>query len=220
MTQAAIGLRERARYKQALLYSRLRRIALAAGQQLAQRGALAAPDDAFFLGIGELDDLLSGAAMYPEETRSLVELRKAAHARFEQRPLADVLVTAPGDYRTVAHGRSAAGESASARALHGMSVCGGVARGQARVLTHVAQSAELRPGDILVTRQTDPGWAPAFGAIAGLVLERGGMLSHGAILAREYGIPTVVGIAGALERIASNTPIEVDGDCGDVRLLA
>ena len=219
MTQAAIGLRERARYKQALLYSRLRRVALTAGHQLAQRGALGVPDDVFFLAIGELDDLLSGAAMYPGETRALVELRKTAHGRFERQSLADVLITAPGDYKTVSQGRSATGTGASPT-LKGMSVCGGIARGRAKVLTHVAQSAELHPGDILVTRQTDPGWAPVFGAIAGLVLERGGMLSHGAILAREYGIPTVVGIAGAVDRIVSGTPIEVDGDCGDVRLLA
>ena len=70
---------------------------------------------------------------------------------------------------------------------------------------------------MLVTRQTDPGWAPAFATIAGLVLERGGMLSHGAILAREYGIPTVVGVRAATERIATGSIVRVDGDRGEVQ---
>ena len=215
-TQAAIGLRERARYKQALAYSRVRRIALAAGGKLVQRGMLEAADDVFFLSIGELDDLLSGAAMHPGETAALVRLRKDAHARFEQQRPDDTLITAPGDYEAVRRGSS---QSAAGASLRGTSVCGGIARGPARVLAEVAQSRALCPGDILVTRQTDPGWAPVFGAIAGLVLERGGMLSHGAILAREYGIPTVVGIAGAVERIRTGMAVEVDGDCGDVRIL-
>jgi pyruvate,water dikinase len=78
----------------------------------------------------------------------------------------------------------------------------------------------LSAGDILVTRQTDPGWAPAFVHIGALVLERGGMLSHGAILAREYGIPTVVGIAGATQYIADGAAVRVDADQGDVHILA
>jgi phosphohistidine swiveling domain-containing protein len=87
------------------------------------------------------------------------------------------------------------------------------------VLTEVQQACELSAGDILVTRQTDPGWAPAFVAIRGLVLERGGMLSHGAILAREYGIPTVVGVAGATARIPDGATVQLDGDQGVVALV-
>jgi pyruvate,water dikinase len=88
------------------------------------------------------------------------------------------------------------------------------------VLSEVSQAAGLAAGDILVTRQTDPGWAPAFVQIAGLVLERGGMLSHGAILAREYGIPTLVGVREACRLIPDAAMIEVDAEQGDVRVLA
>jgi pyruvate,water dikinase len=76
----------------------------------------------------------------------------------------------------------------------------------------------FRAGEILVTRQTDPGWAAVFFLTKGLVIERGGMLSHGAIIAREYGIPAVVGVNDATRRIRSGERIRVDGDNGVVEL--
>ena len=77
----------------------------------------------------------------------------------------------------------------------------------------------LHEGDVLVTRQTDPGWGPVFFLIKGLVMERGGMLSHGAILAREYGIPTVVGVHNATKQISHGQTITVNGDRGIVQLV-
>jgi len=218
-TQAAIGLRERARLKQALLYSRLRRIALAIGERLAAAGTLSARDDVFFLGVQELDQLLSGLAMFPSETAALVALRRAAHRRYETLTPADVLIAAEGDYPDATLPAPNI-SSPGADSLRGAGVCGGIATGTARVLTEVGETRTLAQGDILVTRQTDPGWAPAFVVIGGLVLERGGMLSHGAILAREYGIPTVVGIAGATTRFASGDRLRIDGDHGDVQRIA
>lgn len=213
-TQAAIGLRERARFKQALLYSRLRRVALEIGSRLQANGTLNAADDVFFLTLSELDQRLSGYAMFPGEVRGLVAMRREAHARFFEAAPPDVFTAEEGDYPDPRAVRTA--RAAQDGSLRGASVCGGVATGPAKVLTDVVQTCSLVKGDVLVTRQTDPGWAPAFVAIGGLVLERGGMLSHGAILAREYGIPTVVGVAGATERIASGSTVRVDGDRGEV----
>ena len=90
--------------------------------------------------------------------------------------------------------------------------------GRAAILLDVTQSGLLRSGDILVTRQTDPGWGPIFPLISGLVIERGGMLSHGAIIAREFGIPAVVGVKGATDRIPHDTQVTVDGNRGVVHL--
>lgn len=216
-THAAIALRERARLKQALLYNRLRRIALTIGERLAGAGVLADRDDVFFLTVPELDELLSGGAMFHAETARLTALRREAHARFAAVSPPDSFVAPEGHYPSFS--AQATAQSTSAR-LHGESVCGGVATGRARVLTEVSQTRELTSGDILVTRQTDPGWAPAFVHIGALVLERGGMLSHGAILAREYGIPTIVGIAAATVRIADGARVRVDADQGDVDILA
>jgi len=90
---------------------------------------------------------------------------------------------------------------------------------RATVLADVSESGRLAAGDILITRQTDPGWAPIFFLVKGLVMERGGMLSHGAIIAREYGIPTVVGVHDATTKIPSGRTVTVDGDAGSVRLM-
>ena len=82
----------------------------------------------------------------------------------------------------------------------------------------VTESAQLARGDILVTKQTDPGWGPVFFLISGLVIERGGMLSHGAIIAREFGIPCVVGVKQAMERIPTGSTITVNGNDGSIRV--
>jgi pyruvate,water dikinase len=102
--------------------------------------------------------------------------------------------------------------------LSGLGACGGIASGRATVLADVRDAHRLRPGDILVTRQTDPGWGPVFPLISGLVIERGGMLSHGAIIAREFGIPAVIGVCDATRRIADGQRVLVDGNRGTVRL--
>ena len=103
--------------------------------------------------------------------------------------------------------------------LRGLGACGGRATGRATVLGDVAEAGRLVAGDVLVTRQTDPGWAPVFFLIRGLVMERGGMLSHGSIIAREFGLPAVVGVADATRRIPSGATVAVDGDEGVVRVV-
>ena len=87
------------------------------------------------------------------------------------------------------------------------------------MLTDVTETHRLRKGDILVTRQTDPGWGAVFPLISGLIMERGGMLSHGAIIAREFGIPSVVGVPCATEAIAHGADVHVDGDRGTVLVI-
>jgi pyruvate,water dikinase len=86
------------------------------------------------------------------------------------------------------------------------------------VLADVGEARRLTRGDVLVTRQTDPGWAPLFCLVSGLVIERGGMLSHGAIVAREFGLPCVVGVRDATRLIAHGARITVDGDRGSCTL--
>ena len=88
--------------------------------------------------------------------------------------------------------------------------------GRARVILSPQEATTLQAGDILVTRSTDPGWTPVFALISGVVLEIGGQLSHGAIVAREYGLPAVVNVAGATRRIVDGETITVDGGAGTV----
>jgi pyruvate,water dikinase len=265
-TQRAITLRERARLKQALLYSRLRHVALAIGSRLADTERLEKADDVFFLTAEEIDELASGTAMFPEQARGLVSVRRAEHERFLAMTPPDAMTLSRGAYwsplsandeppvtacvtKTTKHlgdlcdgrrqlrtehdepraanseprtansePRTANSEQRRDRSLAGLGACGGVTTARAAILADISEAGRLAPGDVLVTRQTDPGWGPLFPLVSGLVIERGGMLSHGAIIAREFGIPSVVGVEGATTKIRHGCTITVDGDRGLVRL--
>ena len=109
-------------------------------------------------------------------------------------------------------------ENLPAGALVGLPVCAGIVEGRARVILDPA-AADLEPGDILVTAFTDPSWTPWFVAIAGLVTEVGGLMTHGSVIAREYGLPAVVGVVNATTTIENGQRIRVNGTHGYVELL-
>jgi pyruvate,water dikinase len=221
--QRSVGYRERARLKQALLYSRYRRLALAVGQQFVTHKILITADDIFYLTHGEIESLLAGSSMFPLETAALAKLRRDAHTPLAASAPPDRLFLAPGE--TWRNSSSDTGDDATSRGevsnndLRGQGVCGGSIVGRAVVLSDPNQFEQVSQGDILVTRQTDPGWGPILFLVKGLVMERGGMLSHGAILAREFGIPSVVDVQRATKRIVTGNIIRVDGDRGLVEIL-
>jgi phosphohistidine swiveling domain-containing protein len=227
-TQRSIQLRERARLKQALLYSRLRQVALAIGDDLCAEGRFDRRDDVFMLTFDELDALLAGQAMFPDHLKDEIRVRAGAHVEASAMRPPDKFVLAEGDYLPSSETRGTAlgglgassGTAPVETTLTGTSACGGRATARATVLSDVAEAHQLHTGDILVTRQTDPGWAPVFPLIAGLVMERGGMLSHGAIIAREFGIPSIVGVADATRLIPSGATVCLDGDRGSVRVIS
>jgi phosphohistidine swiveling domain-containing protein len=226
-TQRSIQLRERARLKQALLYSRLRRVALAIGDDLCAGGRLGRREDVFMLTFDELDTLLAGGAMFPDHLGEETRARLLAHAELCAMRPPDKFVLAEGEYLASTETRGtrpfrlkAETTEKGVATLTGTSACGGRATARATVLADVTEAHKLHAGDILVTRQTDPGWGPVFPLIAGLVMERGGMLSHGAIIAREFGIPSIVGVADATRLIPSGATVCLDGDRGSVRVLA
>jgi pyruvate,water dikinase len=106
-----------------------------------------------------------------------------------------------------------------AGALVGLPVSAGTIEGRARVILDMVE-ADLEPGDILVTAFTDPSWTPLFVAIKGLVTEVGGLMTHGAVIAREYGLPAVVGVEHATRLIRDGQRIRVDGTAGYVEILS
>ena len=225
-TQRSIQLRERARLKQALLYSRLRRVALTMGDRLVAAGRLVDRDDVFFLTAEEVELLVAGGAMFPHHVKPLIALRREAHIALGASMPADSIELGVGEYlpahspegRPRDNGEASRGDGAEQ--LCGVGACGGSATARAAILLDVTESNKLSAGDVLVTKQTDPGWGPIFPLISGLVIERGGMLSHGAIIAREFGIPSVVGVKDATRLIAHGSSITVDGDRGTVHLAA
>ena len=117
--------------------------------------------------------------------------------------------------QTTAGGRGPAGSNGGAGRLSGTPASAGTITARARVILD-PQGAHLEPGEILVAPSTDPGWTPLFLTAGGLVMEMGGPNSHGAVVAREYGIPAVVGVPDATSRIATGHSITVDGAAGTV----
>ena len=211
-TRSAIGLRERARLKQALLYTRLRMVLLEVGARLVARGDIDVADDVFFLGVDELIDHLAGISLFGAMVRETIALRRSQHERLSAESPADAFVIERGRWQPPVD--AATSTDVPGDALKGTPAAGGRARGRAAVLRDVQEAARMQRGDILVTKQTDPGWGPVLFLAKALVIERGGMLSHGAIIAREFGVPCVVGVKNASTRIAHGAHIDVDGDRG------
>jgi len=221
-TQQSVKFRERARFRQALLYSRLRSLALACGRTLTQTGTLENIDDVFFLTFNELLLLLTNGWSSPTEPRSCIQNRRAEHAAQSKLEMPDVFTLVAGHTVTTKDFPSGHVETAHSNhdgMLVGVPASAGVVQGRAAVLEGLADADRLQRGDVLVARQTDPGWAPLFFLVKGLVLERGGMLSHGSILARELGIPSVVGVNQAMMRIHHGNQIIVNGDAGHVECV-
>ena len=223
-TQQSIGCRERARLKQAMLYQCLRRVCLALGEQQVQSGSMAAIDDLLYLNCEEIEAYFSGGALIPQEFRELIRTRRDRLQQLSKVQPPDTFALQEGQHWTLnsanqSDKRNVGVDESQSNQWSGQGVCGGSVTGTAKVLCDISEAAKLSVGDILVTRQTDPGWGPVFLLIRGLVMERGGMLSHGAIIAREYGLPTVVGIPNATTNITTGQTVLVDGDRGIVHRI-
>ncbi|MHB1416029.1 MAG: PEP/pyruvate-binding domain-containing protein [Chloroflexota bacterium] len=203
------GLRETPKFLITWLFQALREMMLAAGDQLVAQGRLERREDVFFLHFTELGRL--GQDDLP--VAQLVAERKREYERELKRPRAPRVVTSEGE---AFYGEPLAADGGG---LVGAGASPGVVRGRARVIRDPL-GAKLAAGEILVAPSTDPAWTPLFLAAGGLVMEAGGAMSHGSIVAREYGIPAVVGLPEATTRIADGREIEVDGNRGVVRLIA
>jgi pyruvate,water dikinase len=187
-------------YKQALLRE--------AGR-LVRSGVLREWDDIYFLRLHELSEVVRTN----EADADLILERREAFRSYEALTPPRVL-TSDGEAITGQYRR----DDPPPGALPGLPVSAGTVEGRARVLTDMAR-AELEAGDILVTAYTDPSWTPLFVAAAGLVTEVGGLMTHGAVIAREYGLPAVVGVEQATRLIHDGQRIRVHGTEGYVQIL-
>ena len=214
--------RENLRFERTRLFGRVRRIFLEAGRRLFAEGVLDDARDVFHLELDEIVAYVEGAAACGD-LRGLAGVRRRAFERYaELEAPADRFETFGAPYIANSYAGSAAipageGEAGGDDGLRGIGCCPGVVRGRARVIRD-PRGAELKQGEILVAERTDPGWIMLFPAAAGILVERGSLLSHSAIVAREMGIPAIVSIAGVTSRIESGRWIEMDGARGTVRL--
>jgi len=198
------GLREVPKYHMVVALAAVRRELARVGAELARRGSIETADDVFFLDLAEARAALQGGDL----RRRVGERRGVYQAELRRRHVPSVLLsdgTEP-EAETLA-------ASAGAAALVGTAASAGTVTGSARVILDPV-GAHLEPGEILVAPSTDPGWTPLFLTAGGLVMEMGGANSHGAVVAREYGIPAVVGVPGATGRISTGQRITVDGTAG------
>ena len=200
------GLREMPKFCIVLLMARARELLWTVGAELAEAGRLQSAGDIFFLSVPE-----AWAALAGEDLRPLILDRRAVYEQELGRRHVPRLLLSDGTEPT-AGTHHATGEDG---VLRGTPASGGVVTQKARVILDPGE-AGLEPGEILVAPSTDPGWTPLFLTAGGLVMEMGGPMSHGAIVAREYGIPAVVGVPDATELIETGQRITVDGSAGEV----
>jgi pyruvate,water dikinase len=202
------GIREVPKYVLILLLARGRALLWPVGEELARARRLEKAEDIFFVSIPEARAALAG-----EDLRALVRARRASYDHELSRRHVPRVLLSDGTEPTADMQTTEMGDGT----LRGTPASAGMVTAKARVVLDPA-GARLEPGEILVAPSTDPGWTPLFLTAGGLVMEMGGAMSHGAVVAREYGIPAVVGVPGATEHISTGQRITVNGSAGIVRI--
>jgi pyruvate,water dikinase len=182
---------------------------LVEAERLVRSGVLSEKEDIFYLRFEELHDMVRTNRLDDQ----LVRQRKDAFISYQAlRP--PRVFTSDGEIVAGTYARI----DVPAGALVGLPVSAGTSEGRARIV-HDVDEADFEAGDILVTVYTDPSWTPAFLAVIGLVTEVGGLMTHGAVIAREYGLPAVVGVEGATRLIRDGQKIRVNGTQGYIEIL-
>ncbi len=204
-----IGYREYPKYGMVSRYFIYKQAVLGEAARLVQAGVLREEEDVFFLTFPEIAEVVRTQQVDGE----LIHERKDAFASYQTLTPPRVL-TSEGEAVAGSYRRT----DVPAGALVGLPVSAGTVEGRARVVVDIGQ-ADLEPGDILVAAFTDPSWSPLFVTIDGLVTEVGGLMTHGAVIAREYGLPAVVGVEHATQLIPNGQMIRVHGTEGYVERL-
>jgi phosphohistidine swiveling domain-containing protein len=213
--------RENLRFERTRLFGRIRRLFLEAGRRLQAIGRLDDARDIFYLELGEILAFNDGTAT-TIDLRSLAAVRKKEFTAYREGAApAERFETRGPVYHAQAYRSSKPSEEikSAGEERHGLGCCPGIVRGTARVVRD-PKRAQLSAGCILVADHTDPGWIMLFPSARGLLVERGSLLSHSAIVARELGIPAVISIPGLLEWLRDGDEVELDGAAGTVRRLA
>jgi phosphoenolpyruvate synthase/pyruvate phosphate dikinase len=214
--KARVRDRENLRFERTRLFGRVRRIFLALGARMTEAGVVNAPRDVFCLTVEELLGAVEGAAV-TGDLKALVKLRQAEWDAQIRRPDPPERFSSTG-----AHVVGVAALSAhetrpleTSEIRKGLACCKGVVTAKVRVIDDPRVEA-LAPGEILVARHTDPGWIAVFANAAGVIAERGSLLSHSAIVAREMGVPCVVSLKGVTQWLRTGDVVRLDGGAGTV----
>ncbi len=209
--QSVAPIREDALADVGLAWPQVRRMLLEIGQRLQRAGVISAREDVFWLHRNEINETLSSLADQVEQRKELW--------RGQRRATPPQLLPKGGWIEIWRRWLPAASEEQTGNVIKGIAGSMGTVTAPARVLGGPQDFGQMQPGDVLVASITTPAWTSLFAMASGVVTDIGGPLSHSSIVAREYGIPAVLGTAVATRRIRSGQLIRVDGDAGTVRLL-
>ncbi|MBV9788231.1 MAG: phosphoenolpyruvate synthase, partial [Chloroflexi bacterium] len=204
-----IGYREYPKYGIVNRYFIYKQALLKEAERLVQANVIHAKEDIFYLTFDELREVIRTQQL----DYQIIDRRKDEYKAFEKLTPPRIY-TSDGEIITGQYKR----DHLPAEAIVGLAVSAGVIEGRARVILNM-EDADLEAGDILVTSFTDPSWTPLFVSIKGLVTEVGGLMTHGAVIAREYGLPAVVGVDNATKLIKDGQRIRVHGTDGYVEIL-
>ncbi len=203
------GFREYPKYGMISRYFVYKQALLKEAEQLAEAGVIHEKEDIYYLTFEELQEVVRTHKL----DYQIISTRKGEYKVYEKLAPPRV-ITSDGEIVTGEYKR----ENLPAGAIAGLPVSSGVIEGRARVILNM-EDADLEDGDILVTSYTDPSWTPLFVSIKGLVTEVGGLMTHGAVIAREYGLPAVVGVENATQLIKDGQRIRVHGTEGSIEIL-
>lgn len=216
-TRILVSARENLRFERTRGFGKVREIFLALGDVFYFEGIIECPRDIFYLTQNEIFDFIKGTAVTPE-IAELIQYRKSKFQLYESKNSAERIRT----FGMVYHGNvfdAALNSSVLSGDLKGIGCCPGSIKARVQVVHHPREVADLN-GDILVTASTDPGWVTLFPNASGILVERGSLLSHSAIVSRELGKPCIVGITGLLSRLKTGDWVEMDGSTGFVKILS
>jgi len=205
--------RENQRYDIDRVFYGERKAFRALGERLVQMGVVAEMDDVWFLSKEEVFDALY-ERVSRDQVRKMIVPRKAEYRRYMLNP-PPMFLQGDTEFESVTAEAETPGPG-DAHVLKGIAASYGKAAGVARVVQSMSELSRVKPGDILVTNSTDPGWTPVFLLIRGLVLETGGILAHGTVLSREYGLPAVTSVRNATRLIRDGELIAIDGSRGTI----
>lgn len=203
------ALREANRHYLMYYSAAMRSFLLRLGEQLVERGFLSSREDIFYLTVKERTDLLAGGS---RDWRELILARRAERDRYARLSVPDTI----RDWRDAIRGMDRPASVDSDEILRGIPISGGRVVGPVRLVRSMEDWSRVSRGDILVVAVIDPGIAPLFGVAAGLIAEMGGTLSHGAIIAREYGLPAIANVPGATVRLKDGECVSLDAERGEI----
>jgi pyruvate,water dikinase len=207
--------RENTRYCRSELFGFSKRIFTRIADHFVKTNILEKRDDIYFLQVDEIFGWIEGAGV-TDDLKSLVKLRRSQFTQHEKEEL-PMDITTNGSVYLNALGVPEFDNDPSS--LRGLGSSPGIVRGRARVMLDPQSVDKLEEGDILIAKETDPGWLFLMLASKGMVVERGSMLSHTAITGRKFGIPTIVSVPGVTERIKNGQIIEIDGGKGTIKII-